>query len=487
MIRTRRLARLLATLSAVLISLTACASGPVLSGIPGPLPPAPTQVQASVSTESAVATWIAADASHGFELDLDVSPQFTNPRTLTASAKTRNIGSLKKATTYYLRVSALSDDNRRGPASEVVNFTTFAFPGPTLAVDSASSTSLTAKWTQPEPKLSYELQLGPDSGFTKPSSKTTDAGEWTFTQLKTTTKYYLRVRVVSATGEARSDWSKTVAAKPAEAQPLVVANYNVDGAATSTWVKRRPVLVNRIASQHPDVLGLQEAGYKKGHTQYLELTSALGKSWRVTESARTATSTIRIAYDSKRVQMVRHGHVRLTRDTKFGNKRFIVWAEFKQLSTGKHFLFLTTHLVYQKSAKAAAARTAEAKQVAGLAKQLNRTHLPVIVTGDFNTHLKRTSGNGVYRTFLNNGFADPLSRTAALGSAESRIRADLEPYNGSHRTANMSASTTLIDHIFLTPMRVAEWETVGKLNGSNQFVGVIPSDHGMLRATVYLP
>jgi hypothetical protein len=36
-------------------------------------------------------------------------------------------------------------------------------------------------------------------------------------------------------------------------------------------------------------------------------------------------------------------------------------------------------------------------------------------------------------------------------------------------------------------MRVSEYEVVAKLDGSGRFVGTIPSDHNMIRATIYLP
>ena len=36
-------------------------------------------------------------------------------------------------------------------------------------------------------------------------------------------------------------------------------------------------------------------------------------------------------------------------------------------------------------------------------------------------------------------------------------------------------------------MRVEEYEVVMKLDANGRFVGVIPSDHNLIRATVYLP
>jgi hypothetical protein len=36
-------------------------------------------------------------------------------------------------------------------------------------------------------------------------------------------------------------------------------------------------------------------------------------------------------------------------------------------------------------------------------------------------------------------------------------------------------------------MRVSEWETAMTLNPDGSYAGIIPSDHHLLRATVWLP
>ena len=54
---------------------------------------------------------------------------------------------------------------------------------------------------------------------------------------------------------------------------------------------------------------------------------------------------------------------------------------------------------------------------------------------------------------------------------------------GNHAWDNSS----YIDYMLTTPMRVSEWRTVAELDADDNFVGVIPSDHNMIRMTVYLP
>ena len=44
-----------------------------------------------------------------------------------------------------------------------------------------------------------------------------------------------------------------------------------------------------------------------------------------------------------------------------------------------------------------------------------------------------------------------------------------------------------LDDVLTTRMRVSEWETIAHLSTKGRIVGTIPSDHTMLRATVWLP
>lgn len=476
---------LLVVLLALLLALSGCSA-------PDPHQlQAPADVRVSARFDAAVVSWTAPSGGSGFRVELSTDEAFTSPVSSTSQAASLALGSLKPDTKYFLRVFAVGADASVGPPSQVIAFATpvrgFTLPAPKPELTSVTSTSLDITWTAQGDGLRYQVQLATDDAFAKPSDATVTEAEHRFTDLKAEVVYRVRVRTLSVRGEPLSAWSDPVTGSPAKELPLRVGNFNVDGASTSTWAKRRPVVISMIAGQDLDVLGLQEAGYKKGKTQFAQITSGLGPQWRVTEPGRYTTSTTRLAYNSERVRLVRNGHVRLTRDSKFGNRRFIVWAEFEQLSTGKRFLYLTSHLVFQRGAKADAARTAQTKQIVALARSLGSATMPTIVSADFNTHKKRTSGNGVYRTFLNSGYVDPLARTGAFGTAEQRVRANLEPYNGSKRKANMSYQTTLIDHIFMTPMRVEEWETVARLDNANRFVGTIPSDHVMVRATVYLP
>ena len=96
---------------------------------------------------------------------------------------------------------------------------------------------------------------------------------------------------------------------------------------------------------------------------------------------------------------------------------------------------------------------------------------------------------------LGAGYIDPLgnsyrSRGSTSGAiVEKRIRTNYSSYNGFSRKAPRFGyvNGTYIDYIFVTRMRVSEWETVVRIDSAGRFIGTIPSDHNLIRATVWLP
>jgi endonuclease/exonuclease/phosphatase family metal-dependent hydrolase len=173
--------------------------------------------------------------------------------------------------------------------------------------------------------------------------------------------------------------------------------------------------------------------------------------------------------------------------------RFLSWAVFKQKSTGRLFLFGTTHL--ENGAKFKALRVRQVETIIDTLKRVSDGKLPTIMTGDFNTHKWISGGNKPYDAMVAAGYKDPLgntykSRHTAPGAfVEKRIRTEYSSTNGMERKARKLPyiNGTYLDYILVTPMRVSEWETVVKVDSRGRFIGTIPSDHNMVRATVWLP
>jgi endonuclease/exonuclease/phosphatase family metal-dependent hydrolase len=338
-----------------------------------------------------------------------------------------------------------------------------------------------------------------------------------------TTAAFLAVPAVApvpATPVAQAATVKSVS------QPLRVASYNIhcSNCGGPSWQSRRGAVVATIKSRNLDVVGLQEAGQawlKSGGrsidlSQFEDLRNRLGGSWRLTDSSRNncvksttptncspkyqgASRGTKIVYNSARVTMLASGSKRLP--SAGSALRYMAWAKFRQKSSGKQFMFASVHLEPKKdtgsSRKYATLRSREMAMTVATVKKHNPGRLPALIVGDFNSSRFAKPANGPYDVLVKAGYVDPLgakartTKSAPGAVVERRINTWLNSYNDYVRTAKGNKawkSGSHIDYIFTTRMRVSEFEVVANLNSAKKkFAGTIPSDHNMMRATVYLP
>lgn len=119
--------------------------------------------------------------------------------------------------------------------------------------------------------------------------------------------------------------------------------------------------------------------------------------------------------------------------------------------------------------------------------------LPTYIVGDFNSHKWTEGGNLPYDRMLSSGYVDPLgnsymsTKTTEGATVKNRINTQFSSFNGWDRIAPQKA---FVNGIYLkatsSPARASgsRWETVVNVDKNGRFVGTIPSDHNMLRATV---
>jgi Metal-dependent hydrolase len=314
-----------------------------------------------------------------------------------------------------------------------------------------------------------------------------------------------------------------------------VASYNIKCAGCETkgelsWEARRAAVARTILGQKPDVIGIQEAsqGNLKGSTlsQYDNLQALLGDPYRLTNAYRynCATSTsssscsyvnrgasqsVRIIYNAETLELLASGSKLLAKVTSNDNKRYLAWAKLRQISTGKEFYFGTTHLQPNPAGKTTAydskytpLRDTQAKQIRDELTRVNPNRLPIVLAGDFNSRWNSpaaTAGtyrNGPYTIFTGAGYSDPLNSGSAagrtLGPQPGMSRLDAEYYsaNGYERKALRSANGSVgtnIDYILVSNARATAWATVVDVDKrTGEFVGIIPSDHNLIRADLDL-
>jgi len=503
--KRRRLLGRLVSVSVTLAMLVGIQAASSASADPLPAPPA--TVTVSQRPTMAALAWSPVEAANGYAVDYSTTSDFADATRATSREPSIVLTGLTPGTDYFVRVASCQPDGDSigdwsGPLAFTTSSSHFPTPPPAVTVKEKTTTSVSATWTDLGKDLRYQASIsktptGPDD------PQTMDEPKGTFAKLTKDTTYYLSVRGVSDGGDPMTDWSAPTEVKTPEDVPLVVSSFNIKCASCrqgkeASWAKRKPAVVETILSQKPDVIGLQEAsqGRLPGRrvAQYQDLVNGLGAPYAVTinhDIGGGAGVDNRIVYNTNTIEVVKTGVTPLPKGGK--TRRYLAWAVLRHKLTGRVFVFGDTHLEPGKSKKAV--RVRQTSTVLSTMKKLAPEGTPAIVVGDFNMFKWMSGGYKPYEMMQNAGFLDPLGNAYRSHSAapsafvENRVRTNYSTYNDYKRNAPRFSydNGTQLDFIFVTKMRVSEWETVVKVDSSGRFIGTIPSDHNMVRATVWLP
>lgn len=452
--------------------------------------------------------------------------------------------SLKKITIALMLgiATASSPALTAAPAFAATSETTY--PAPTgFVVSDWTPTSVGLKWNPIAGAPVYRIQYSKSADMSNSvyARSIGNAPSADIRALESNTKYYFKVRVINATGESLSPYTKNqviVTTKPkpvlpAVKYPLSVATYNIHCAncssGTNSWINRRSSVVAAIKAKMPDVIGVQEAsqGWLKDEagkqinlSQFEDLQQRLnasGANYKVTNGNRNncvnsttpsncvykdqgASLDARIFYNQSTVTLLKQGSVALPGLPGSTDSRYVAWALLKQNATGKSFFFTDTHLLPGSASSAYdTTRKAQAQKITEVIKAKNTTNAPVLITGDMNSSKWVKPANAPYDVFTKAGYIDPIGGTwqtslaSGYATAEKITNGRYNSFNGFVRQLGSTSYTgpfalgSHIDYIFTSKMRVTEWEQVLKIDSAGVLQGTIPSDHNMIYAKVELP
>lgn len=415
-----------------------------------------------------------------------------------------------------------------------------ATPAPSgLKSPAQTNTSVFLSWNAVSGAPRYRVQYSAKADFSDSTYNRYTTTSTEMRGLKSNTTYYFRVRVISADGTTNlSSYSAPITAKTKAAlviapavNPLTVASYNVKcancfaGAANElTWAGRRAAVVANIKAQMPDVMGVQEAsqGWLKddsrpgGVSQFEDLQERLqaaGANYQLANNKRNncvkdttptacvyadkgASQGTKLFYNASKVSLISQGSLALPVIRATDNPRYLAWGIFTQKSTNKKFFVGDTHLEPGGGTDLQDLRKRQTQAITAEVKKRNPSNFPVLLTGDLNSHKWTAPTNAPYDVLTAAGYIDPLGNTYAsdlpsgTATAEKTVAANYDSFNAFNRLANARNSWgngTYLDYIFTSKMRVVEWRTVVNVDSSGNFIGTIPSDHNMVKATVQLP
>jgi endonuclease/exonuclease/phosphatase family metal-dependent hydrolase len=285
-----------------------------------------------------------------------------------------------------------------------------------------------------------------------------------------------------------------------------VGCYSCTNSTLPSWETRRDAVAERIKEQAPDVLGVQELAHTNisgtKTPQFVDLMDRLGAPYAITTCGSShstgcqsygSRNETHIIYNTKTVEVVKAGFVQLPNVSGAGVDRHMSWAVLKLKANGKTFLVGNAH--YKVDAEYASLRAQQAQTALETLKAQGLGKMPTIMLGDFNSNKNAADGNKPYTIMTAAGLLDPLgnapkSTKPVNDFVEKRIRTNYNTYNNYSRTPPNNTkyvNGTHIDYILVTKMRVSEFEVVLKLDSSNKVTGTIPSDHNMVRATIWVP
>ena len=161
-----------------------------------------------------------------------------------------------------------------------------------------------------------------------------------------------------------------------------------------------------------------------------------------------------------------------------GSGRYVTWAEFKAVGSGKEFFFVNTHL------EPGSEGTTRQRQVATILEEIddqNTKNLPVVVVGDlgstkFDSQVVSGHTNIAHQTFIDGGFTDPLVNTPKYKGTPTfdAINVKYSSLNYFNASPQLVAGTYLIgsyiDYIMTRGGDVTyeQWETVLDLDSAGQ-------------------
>ncbi|MCB0912166.1 MAG: fibronectin type III domain-containing protein [Propionibacteriaceae bacterium] len=494
---------------------------------------APTRLRATAvaGTEARLA-WRDVSGAPQYRVRYSTSKRMTHSRYLRTDTNTASLTGLTPGRTYYVRVKVTS----AGGTSLSTYSTKLALRTPTarkrtylsptgLVIVPTGGATLQVSWNQGS-AAAYRVSWADNKAMTGATTARVTGTSYVITALAALTRYYVRVKAVDASsGSTRSAYTSPVRSSTltADSASIRVASYNVrcvNCTPGPTWYERRDAVVQTILGQDVDVVGLQEAsqaklradngaGDKIDQAQFEDLIQRLGSPYKLTNTKRYncvrakrssncvyadqgASDGTKIVYNSDRLTLLDAGSQTLTRLSE-GNNRFVAWAVFRHKASGKEFLFADTHLEYLKGEEFYQLRIQQTKEVLAAVAAHNRG-LPSYIVGDFNSTKWTDPDNAPRSTVLAAGFVDPLGNIDGTHAVEGaivghRIRTNYHSWNDFAEVARHTdhVNGSYLDYIFTsTGIEVPEWETVVNVDPEDRFIGTIPSDHNMIRATTVL-
>lgn len=420
-----------------------------------------------------------------------------------------------------------------------------------LRTTATDQTSMTVRWHRVRKAPGYRVRWSLRRSMAGAHRVATPRARVRIGGLAPDTRYYVQVAVAARKGHGRrlSHWSRvlvrrtppppcsktrdlgdpTPAVVTGAPSDLTIASFNIrtnsfDSALQpeQRWPARAPrvaaLLLGAATTRNapatpPEIIALQEASqsYARFATrctnQMIDLRNRLNAAgagrYEATSLYPSSSVGTRILFDTTRLRLISAGSILLA--PAGTTHPHLAWGIFEQRDGGQQFFFGSVHLVPKESTDSHLVRDAEWDRLLTMLTSTTLTRgLPVVLGGDFNsprsgwgvntsalTHLQRMYDAGFSDLLL--GDNDPSDRTLTtdLARAQPNTNAECSSFNGFRVAQLCETPGTIgqqIDYLFASnELAVKDWELVLDTDEQGNWIGTIPSDHNLVRATVTLP
>jgi endonuclease/exonuclease/phosphatase family metal-dependent hydrolase len=399
------------------------------------------------------------------------------------------------ATPYFYRLVAINGTRRS--FSPIIGSVGLQPATPTNLQVSATATGTSLTWDS-GPATGYSIVQSTDLGMAADRhTYTITGGDTQFTPygLTSGTTYYFEVAALNSSTPSLYTPTVSAVAMTSE-QKLSVMTYNIleltaDGHAEgdgtiAPWSQRIVGAVALIHKADPDVIAIQEGtawvGKVRGPRQVDSLVDALNGEYTLatTEVPPSQPKYFRtgdyILYKTSDYTAVGAGN-----HWALGGGHFAAYQVLQDTQSGAQFLMVAPHLIVGNGAAMDQAREDETNSMLTQAAAFDQADaLPIVYAGDFNTDITPA------HAFDGPGIAMRAARVNdAYDVAQTQINTMYNSANGYFRKPPPFGDH--IDYVF-APLGVAVESVRLLLNLSGgKFVGVIPSDHNPVLATLDIP